>query len=291
MGSRLVRRLLAEGHAVRALVLPKDPFLARLDGCDCELVTGDITESQSLRGLAAGVDTIYHLAAVILSSDPAVFEKVNVQGTRNLLALAAGAKVQHFIYVSSASVVYPQTTPYSRSKRECERLVRQQDQLAYTLVRPTLVYESDGGMEFQLFLRYLMKFPVVPFIGRGQARKSPVYAEDVIDGLVKLAGCQKAHGRTYNFCGAESLPIWDLAKLMLARQGSRKVLVPVPVWFCRLAAALMKRLSDDPPLTHSAIAGIVQDADLDPSSARMDLAYAPIGVHDGLDRCFPPAAS
>ena len=42
-----------------------------------------------------------------------------------------------------------------------------------------------------------------------------------------------------------------------------------------------------PPLTWNVIAGITQDANLDNSEARRDLGYAPIGVHEGLQRCFP----
>ena len=42
-----------------------------------------------------------------------------------------------------------------------------------------------------------------------------------------------------------------------------------------------------PPFTVSAIAGLTQDADLDPSLAMRDLGYRPIGVREGFRRCFP----
>jgi NADH dehydrogenase len=45
-----------------------------------------------------------------------------------------------------------------------------------------------------------------------------------------------------------------------------------------------------PPLTSSAIAGVVNDANLDPAEAMRDLGYAPRGVRDGFRHCFPPAA-
>ena len=119
VGSRLVRGLLEQGHKVRGLVLPEDPLRSRLEDLDCRIVEGDITDRKSLAGAFEGVDLVYHLAAVILSHDPKVFEQVNVVGTRNMLQAAGEAGVGRFIYVSSASVVYPNSTPYSRSKREC----------------------------------------------------------------------------------------------------------------------------------------------------------------------------
>lgn len=288
MGSRLVRGLLEGGHRVRALVLPDDPLVSRLEGLDCQVFEGDITDSESLVGAFDGVETVYHLAAVILARDPLVFASVNVQGTRNMLRGAGEAGVRHFVYVSSASVVYPQTTPYSRSKRECERLVRQAGSMRYTIVRPTLCYSEDGGLEFDLFWTYLKRFPlVVPFIGNGRALKNPVHVDDLVDGLIALAGCQRAYNKTYNFCGGEEISIGELARLMLEHGGGTKILLPVPAAFCRTAALVLEKIMKNPPLTRNAVAGVTQDANLDRSEAERDLGYRPIGVREGFKRCFP----
>ena len=168
MGSRLVRGLVEAGWQVRALTLPNDPFVSRLDGIDCEIFYGDISESSSLKGAFDGVETVYHLAAIIIVHNPWLFEKINVNGTRNIVQGAVSAGVKHFILVSSASVVYPKPTPYSISKRECEKIVEDQSSMKYTIVRPTLAYEENGGQEFMMFMDYLNKYPVVPFIGRGE---------------------------------------------------------------------------------------------------------------------------
>ena len=224
MGARLVRGLVEQGHRVRALVLADDPLVSRLEGVSCQVFEGDITDSESWVGAFDGVVTVYHLAAVILARDPMVFAAVNIQGTRNMLKGAAEAGVEHFIYVSSASVVYPETTAYSRSKRECERLVGRHDSMKYTIVRPTLCYGEDGGLEFDLFWDYLKRFPlVVPFIGRGAALKNPVHVDDLVQGLLALAGCQKAYNKIYNFCGGEEISIGELARLMLRHGGKWKI--------------------------------------------------------------------
>jgi nucleoside-diphosphate-sugar epimerase len=288
MGSRLVRGLVERGHEVRALVLPDDPLVSRLEGVDCQVFEGDITDSESLVGAFNGIETVYHLAAVILARDPLVFASVNIQGTRNMLEGAAEAGVKHFVYVSSASVVYPQTTAYSRSKRECERLVKQCRSMKYTIVRPTLCYSEDGGLEFDLFWDYLKKCPlVVPFVGSGAALKNPVHVDDLVAGLVSLAGCEKAYDKIYNFCGGEEISIGELARLMLRVDGAKKFLFPVPVSFCRAAAWALEKVMKNPPLTWNAVAGVTQDANLDRSEAERDLGYKPIGVREGFKRCFP----
>ena len=142
-----------------------------------------------------GVGTVFHLAAIILSPDPTAFDRINRLGTARLVAEAARAGVEHFVYVSSASVTYPRLTRYGQSKLAGEALVKAEPRLRHTIVRPTLVYDDNGGQELLLFWRYLERFPVVPFIGDGRARKRPVWAQDIVDGLARIAGNPRSHGQ------------------------------------------------------------------------------------------------
>jgi nucleoside-diphosphate-sugar epimerase len=291
MGSRLVRALVQRGLRVRALVMPGDPLRRRLDDVTCEVVEGALEDPASLVRACAGVDTVYHLAAVILSPDAKVFARVNRDGTAKLVAAAAGARVRHFIYVSSASVVYPRRTPYAESKLAAEAIVKTERSFAHTIVRPTLVYDSQGGEEFVRFLAYLRRFPVVPFVGAGGARKRPVFAEDVVAGLAAIAGNPRSHGRTYNLSGGEAISIIELARLMLAHHGLRRRFLRVPVPVCRALAAVLAAVMRDPPLNEYTIAGMINDADLDPELATAELGYRPLGVAAGFAHCFPlPAA-
>lgn len=291
MGARLVERVRQAGWQVRALVLPGDAQRARVDALGCDVREGDVAEPASLTGLCDGVDTVYHLAAVILSHDQSVFRRVNYQGTENVVREAGRAGVRHFIYVSSASVTYPRRTQYAESKLQAENVVRSASAttpgMAHTIVRPTLVYERGGGQELMLFLSYLCRFPVIPFIGSGSAIKRPVWSEDVVDGLTRILGSEVSLGKTYNLSGGEPVSMLELARLLLVHHGhGKRAIVSVPVPLCRALATATAMLMQRPPLTHSAIAGVVNDADLDPSLAMRELGYRPLGVREGFRRCF-----
>jgi NADH dehydrogenase len=291
VGARLVRRLRADGWEVRALVLPRDPLRARLDGLGCDIREGDVRDPASLAPALAEVDTVLHLAAVILARDPALYETINRQGTAHLVAAAAAAGVRHFIYVSSASVVYPRLTPYGRSKLAAERLVQAERRFAHTIVRPTLVYDRTGGQEFNIFRAHLSRFPIVPFIGPGTALKRPVFSDDVVDGLARTAGNPVSHGKTYNLSGGEAISLDGLARLVLALEGRTRPILHLPVPLCRALAAALGRVMKDPPLTPYAIAGFTNDADLDPAAATADLGYSPRGIRAGLASCFSASTS
>ena len=286
VGRRLCRKLAEGGWTVRALVLPGDPLRARLEGLGFDLRVGDVRDPASLHGAAAGVDTVLHLAAVILARDPSVFETVNHQGTANMVAAAAAAGVRHFVYVSSASVVYPRLTPYGRSKLSAEDSVRAERRFAHTIVRPTLVYDETGGQEFNIFCEHVRRFPVVPFIGDGAARKRPVHSEDVVDGLTRITGNPIAFGKTYNLSGGETITLDELARLVLQLSGDRRRILHLPVPLCRALAAILGWAMKDPPLTNYSIAGFTNHADLDPAAAMADIGYHPRGVRAGLAGCF-----
>ena len=287
MGSVLVREFRKMGKRVRALVMPGDPTVSRIVGCGCEIWNGDVTDRQNLADICQGVATVFHLAAVIIAPDDAVFQRTNVEGTRALVAEARKAGVRHFIHVSSASVTYTHPTPYSLSKRAAEELVRDSG-LDFTIVRPTLVYGSSGGQEFDMYLDYLKKFPIVPFIGSGCALKRPVFVGDVISGLLSLADAKNTFGKTYNFSGGEAISMLAFSRLclkLLGRPG--KPIVRLPVIFFRVMARLMKLFMKNPTLKWQTIAGIIQDANLDPAPAMADLGYHPAKVTEKLPECFP----
>jgi nucleoside-diphosphate-sugar epimerase len=287
MGQRLVRGLVERGFGVRCLVLPGDPSAPALACLGAELREGNVEDAKTLAGLCDGVHTVYHLAAVIISYDDDVFRRVNLEGTAHVVAAAREAGVRHFIYVSSASVTYPKRTLYAESKLAAERLVTSETSFEHTIVRPTLVYDVVGGQEFAMFRSYLERFPVVPFIGDGNALKRPVWAGDVVDGLLRLADNPQSYGKVYNFSGSEAISMLDFARLILEHRGKGGRFLHVPVPLCVAVARAARLFMDRPPLTTNAIAGIVNDADLDPSEACSDLGYRPLGVREGFARCFP----
>ena len=287
MGSVLVRGLTSAGHKVRACVLPDDPYISRIADTGAELWEADITNPQQMQGMCCDVTIVYHLAAIIITKDERIFKSINVEGTRFILAEAIKAGVEHFIYISSASVTYSHPTPYSLSKREAEALVIVSG-IPYTIIRPTLVYGKIGGQEFDMYLDYLQKYPFVPFIGNGRALKQPVFVDDIMRGLLSLSGNSATLGKVYNFSGGESLSMRDFSRLCLTLLDKpHKPFVYLPVWLCRCIGWAMALFMKNPPLKWQVIAGIIQDANLDPSEAMRDIGYNPVKVIGYLHNCFP----
>jgi dihydroflavonol-4-reductase len=102
IGNVVIRELMIRGKKVRAFVLPGED-LTPLDGLEVEIVEGDILDPASLSAAMKGTQTVYHLAGMI-SIMPGDYEKmrrVNVDGTKNVVAAARKARVKKLVYTSS----------------------------------------------------------------------------------------------------------------------------------------------------------------------------------------------
>lgn len=106
LGGELVKQLIGRGHQVTALVRSVDSAaLLKILGVD--LHAGDITVRDSLRAPMQGVDGVFHLAAWYKFGDraaAATAERINVDGTRNVLETARDLGIDRTVYASTIAV-------------------------------------------------------------------------------------------------------------------------------------------------------------------------------------------
>jgi len=287
IGSRLVQRLAGLGHDVRAMAVEDDPLLDSLDPSSCEIVTADITRPETLRDCCCGIDTLFHLAAVLVSNDQEAYERINYQGTKNVVEAAIQAGVRHFVFLSAAAAGYRTPTDYGKSKRKSEALMTKRGKTRFTIVRPTLLYGAKGSQELKMYVERLRAFPLIaPVLGMGKARKRPVWLEDVVEGLAKLVGSEASYGKIYDFTGGTDVSMWQYTRLICDTFGIRKPMVPVPGWLCRLVISACERSGMTPPTDRNALLGVTMDANASPKDAERDIGYRPISLHEGYAKAF-----
>src|SRR5512132_246883 len=102
IGNVLVRELLRRGEKVRALLLPRESRLP-IEGLGVEDAEGDALDLQALWQALRGIRGVFHLAGLIsiMPGENTLVQRVNVEGTRNLLEAARRMKVRRLVYTSS----------------------------------------------------------------------------------------------------------------------------------------------------------------------------------------------
>lgn len=244
IGSAVVRKLAARGDEVRCL-LRKTSNTRRIEDLPLERVEGDIRDPAGLSGAIDGCDAVIHLACLSswdLIASPEM-DAVAVQGTRNLLEVAARKRCRRFAYVSSSLAVGASREPrlmtessesevpvdrfrYSCAKRQAEDYCREaaRQGLDVVILNPGEVYgpNDDAMVTAGNLLDFARSWPV--FVCDGGT--SVAHVDDIADGIIAGLG-RGRRGERYILAG-QNLSVRELAALTLDILGLSKPIVTLP---------------------------------------------------------------
>lgn len=288
VGRHLVHALVTGGYPVRCLV--RNPSGARAGlPQGVELIKGDVNNHKTLRPACDGVDGIIHLVAILREQDRETFERVNVEGTINLVVEAGQAGVRRLIHISAMGVQNSSEYRYSYSKWLGEEAVRQSD-LAWTILRPSLIYGEGFGF-FDRLLQSIKLFPppLVPVPGGGHTLFQPIAVEDVVKCIFKAWHNPAMIGQTYELGGPEHLSYRQMLEALLQIRGIKRLMVPVPMPIMRLVVPLMAKLFRDPPVTMAELKQLDVDNIAEVDAVLKYFGFSPIALADGIRYLALPA--
>jgi uncharacterized protein YbjT (DUF2867 family) len=251
IGPKVVHALRAEDHPVR--VLARQPAKHdQLRAWGCEVVQGEMTDAASLRRAVAGCETVIDLVAII-SGKSEDFQRVMIQGTRDLLSAAKKARAKRFILMSALGVSErtKDLTAYFHAKWDEEQAV-QASGLDYTIFRPSFVFGADGG-SLPIYIRQVRWSPVVTVIGDGKRRLQPIWVEDVATFFAKSLSTADAVNRTFELGGPDVVSWDELYDRIRRVLGKRRATVHMPYGLVRAGAAVVEKLPLDFPLSRDAV--------------------------------------
>ena len=309
LGRNIVQQLAAQGVRVRGLVLPgeKAPLL---EEDNIEIVRGDVTDPGSLQPLFAGLENrevvVIHTAAVIDISSKVTqrARRVNVDGTKNVVALALQHKVHRFIHVSSVHAIpeaagrrtiretkdfSPDTVSgsYAKTKAEASAFVMQQIQengLPGVIMHPSgIAGPLDSGTNniVAAIKGYL----------NGRIPACPRGGYDIVDVRDVAAACISAIdggrvGETY-ILSSRHYEFTELFAMLREVTGKKKKRCPViPIWIARLAAPVLersaKRKKELPLITPYSLETLASNDNFCHEKASRELGFWPRDIYETL---------
>ena len=261
VGGALARQLREAGHEVVALV--RDPSRATaLSELGVELRPGDLDSTAALDALTADVDGLFHVAGWyrLGERDGSIGDRVNVQGTRNVLLAALQNRVRRVVYTSTVAVnsdtqeqVVDETyrfdgthlSNYDRTKAEAHDVALElaREGLPVVVVQPGLVYgPGDTAQTGDIIAQVVRgKRPLVPSAGG----VCWAHVDDVARGHV-LAMERGEPGQSYMLTGPH-LRLADGLKQVAAIAGTKGPLV-LPEAAVRGTAAVLGAIGTVVPL-------------------------------------------
>jgi nucleoside-diphosphate-sugar epimerase len=293
IGGALAERFRSLGAEVRGVDLHADPAAG--------VVAGDVAVPGPWQGHADGSDLVVHTAAVVsLRPGGAAFWHSNVAGTRHALDAAVGAGASRFLHLSSVTVfgfdfpdgvderhpVRPNGVPYVDTKVASEQVVLQahaEGELECTVVRPGDVWGPRSRPWTVIPVEEIRRRRfILPAMGRGTF--SPVYIDNLVDGIVLAATRDEGAGRVFSLtdgAGIETREFFGCYARMLGRRG-----LPVaPTAVVRALARAGGLFSRDSEVTPSAVDYLARRGTYSIERARSMLGYAPaVQLEDGMAR-------
>jgi dihydroflavonol-4-reductase len=296
IGNVLVRQLLAQGRQVRVL-LRGDSLPPALEGLDVDIARGDLLNPPSLENAMRGVEVIYHLAArisLLAGPDPET-ERVNQEGTSNILAAFRLSRARRLVYVSSIYALkkppegmpIDESQPFeaaesqgpydaSKARASLEVLKAASEGLDVVIVCPTAVtgpfdfHESEMGRAIRLYMR-----PGIKFLIDG--------AYDFVDVRDTARGCILAaekgrRGENY-ILGGERLTMQDVTQVVWQEAGTWHASVRVPLAIASLVARLMPLYcavtGARPLFTRYSLGAVTSNSHISHAKASRELGYSP----------------
>lgn len=310
LGGAIVRMLLEREVKVRVLCRGNYPHLAK---AGCTVFQGEISDAELVSKAVAGCDLVFHTAAKAGIEEPySEYERINYQGTLNIISACQQHKVGRLVYTSSPSVVFShgdvcgadESLPYpdhydayypqTKSMAEQAVLKANSPQLAVTALRPHLIWgPGDNHLGPRLVSR--ARAGRLKFVGDGKNIVDTVYIDNAAEAHIlaaeKLAPGSAPAGKAYFITNGEPMPISQITNLIIGAAGVPPVtatISPKIAWFvgliCEKAFKWFK-LAGEPPITRW-VAGELSTAHwFNIDAARRDFGYQPkVSIEEGIRR-------
>jgi len=263
IGSHVCERLLHEGHRVWALDELNDfydPAIKRRNiaelralGRPFEFFQADITNADAMNGLFSAVrfDQVIHLAARAgvrpSLEQPALYQRVNVEGTVNILEAARKTGVRKLTLASSSSVygvnakvpfsesdpIFSAVSPYAASKLACEALGHVYHHLYgldITMLRFFTVYgpRQRPDLAIHKFTRLIAAGKPIPVFGDGSTARDHTYITDIVDGVMAATGREFGF-EVFNLGESQTIRLDRLIELIENAVGKKAVIDRQPL--------------------------------------------------------------
>jgi dihydroflavonol-4-reductase len=296
-------RTLAANHQVRALV--RDPARGvELAAAGIELAVGDLRSRAALSAAVAGVEVVYHLAAIYrsagVSSD--AYRAVNRTAVGDIVEAAARAGVRRVVHCSTVGVHGDIDHPpanedaplkpgdiYQVTKLEGEEVAREtadRCRIQLAIARPSGIYGPGDRRLLKLFRNVVRGFPT---LGSGEIYYHLTYIDDLVEGFRLCGEHPAAAGRTYILAGGEVTTLNDVMRVIAEAAGVRPRPIHLPVWPFWVAGAacemICRPFGIEPPLYRRRVDFFTKSRAFDITRARTEIGYAPrVGLRDGITR-------
>jgi NADH dehydrogenase len=250
VGRYLVAELVETGLPVRVLVPPRRgrrlPHTHLPQGV--EITAGNLNNAEDLHRAMQGVHTVFHLASAQWWGTRRDLERIDVQGTQNIIAAARSARIGRLYYLSQLGAEPASAYTLLRVKGQVEAVVRNSG-LPYTILRCGVIFGPED--RFVNGVAMLLRTNPVFFLqpGKGESLLHPLYVQDLVKALHNSLESIDLVDATIEIGGGEYVTYNEMIRTVMRVSDAKRMIIPIAPYTLRMMTRIMNQIVPRWPMT------------------------------------------
>ncbi|MDM8565280.1 NAD-dependent epimerase/dehydratase family protein [Candidatus Halobeggiatoa sp. HSG11] len=151
----------------------------------------------------------------------------------------------------------------------------QQRNIAWTILRPTLVYGCGLDKNITFIANFIRRFGFFPIVGQGSGLRQPVHADDLAKACIQVASSENTINKTYNLTGGQTLSYRDMVITIFKFLGKKPHIISISPSLFKAIISCISWLPKYSHLSTAMVTRINQDLCFDHTAAQHDFDYQP----------------
>ncbi len=268
-GSRTVPLLLEKGWQVHCLYRESSNRDVLLQP-EIQWHLGSLEDPQEMIYAMQGCDALVNIASLGFGH------------AETIVHSAQKAGIERALFISTTAI-FTKLNSSSKNTRLAAEAAIQNSDLAFTILRPTMIYGSPRDRNMVRLIRWLQRFPLIPILGKGNFLQQPVFVDDVAQAIIQCLEQPETIGKSYNIAGKKALTYNEVIDTIAAILDRKiyKLFLPdkVAVIFLRL----LEKMKIPFPIKAEQVKRLNEDKDFSYEKARKDFQYQPRSFAEGIE--------
>jgi UDP-glucose 4-epimerase len=261
LGPAIVKELISSGFKIRIFAKDLPYVYFQKDNADVDLIIGDIIDAD-LKKVLDNCKIVIHMAALAHINDPgpemeAMYEKINVEGTRRIINAAINMGIKRFVFFSTIGVYGPTIniianentppnpeSPYARSKLRAEKIVlsakNEKGNPISTVIRLATVYGPNDKGNFRKLAKMASKGLSIS-IGSGSTKKTLIYEKDVALAIKEILNNGLTINKVYNVTDGAIHSVRETLVAIYEALGRKPKIVNLPEMPVRIGLRFLEK--------------------------------------------------
>ena len=243
LGKHLMRQLTKLDYRVK--VATRNPYLKGYlkplgNPGQIELFKTNIFNEDDVREVLKGCEFAINLVGILHETKKQKFNQIHSQFPLMLSNLCTEHDIKKLVHVSALGIKEKHDSKYMQSKFKGEQNIKENFKSSIIL-RPSIVFGPEDKF-FNTFASLAQFSPILPLVGGGKTKFSPIYVGDVAKAIVKSLELNNSEPKIFELGGPANYSFRELMEILLIEIKKKRFLVPVPFGFAKLQSYFLQMM-------------------------------------------------